>query len=339
MTVEGIKMRHVLFSKLGGPEVLETLPFALPQLAPDEVRVKISAIGLNRFDALFRRDHYVVSPEFPSAMGSEAVGVVTDVGANVHDYAIGERVTILPRVSPIVGTGTYATHADVPTSALVRSIDRTSDTEEAALWMASLQAYNMLTKHPVKAGDIVLLTAATSAVGTALVQIARDFGATVIATSRRSNRTEQLLTLGANHVIATDEEDLTDRVRVITDGRGASLACDTVGGRLLEKVVLSVAEGGHILSYGAQTSPDIKAARVDVQLVALDRRTLTFVDLFELTDVPDRFAAAKAYFRDAVARGALKPVIDRVFPFDEIVEAHRHLEVGSLFGKVVVTVG
>jgi len=332
-------MRHILFSQLGGPEVMETVPLELPPLAPDEVRVKISVIGLNRFDALFRRDHYVVSPVFPSAMGSEAVGVVADVGAAVHDYGVGERVTILPTVSPIVGTGTYATHANVPTSSLTRSIDGTSDVQEAALWMASLQAYNMLTKHPVKAGDIVLLTAATSAVGTALIQIARDFGATVIATSRRGDRAKQLLALGANHVIATDEEDLVDRVRVITGGRGASLACDTVGGPLLEKAVLSVAEGGHILTYGAQTSPDIKAARVDVQLMALDRRTLTFVDLFELTDVPDRFAAAKAYFRDAVARGALKPVIDRVFPFDEIVEAHRHLEAASLFGKVVVTVG
>lgn len=332
-------MQHILFSKLGGPEVLETVPLELPPLAPDEVRVKISAIGLNRFDAMFRRDHYVVSPVFPSPMGSEAVGVVAEVGADVHDYGVGERVTILPIVSPIVGTGTYATHANVPASVLIRSIDGTSDVEEAAFWMASLQAYNMLTKHPVEAGDIVLLTAATSAVGTALIQIARDFGATVIATSRRGDRARQLLALGANYAIATDEEDLADRVRVITDGRGASLACDTIGGPLLEKVVLSVAEGGHILTYGAQTSPDIKAARVDVQLVALDRRTLTFVDLFELTDVPDRFAAAKAYFRDAVERGALKPVIDRVFPFDEIVEAHRHLEAASLFGKVVVTVG
>jgi len=330
-------MLHVTFSEIGGPEVLKVEPLELPAIGPDEVQVRIEAIGVNRFEALYRRNFYAIAPTLPSVLGVEAVGIITEVGDQVKGHTTGDRVTILPLQTPFVGTGTYATHANVPASTLVKSIDGTSPTEEAAVWMAALQAYNLISKVPVGSGDFVVVTAGTSPVGSALIQFARDMGATVLATTRNEGRKQELLDLGAHHAIATDDEILSDVVKAATDGKGAKVVLDTVGGALLEQCVFSLAEGGSVFSYGAQSSPDINAARVDVPLVALDRRSLSFVDLFELTDVPERFEAAKAYIRTAVASGAFKPRIDSIFPLENVQAAHRRMEEGSLGGKVVMT--
>lgn len=330
-------MQQVTFAEVGGPEVLQLTALELAPVGPNEVRVKIQAIGVNRFEALYRRNFYVIPPQLPAAMGVEGVGIIVEKGEQVEDFAVGERVSILPTQAPIVGTGVYATHANVPVSAIVKSISGTSDVEEASIWMAALQAYNLLSKVAVGPGDAVVVTAGTSSVGTALIQIARDMGATVFATTRKSFRKQELLDLGAHRAIATDEEVLSEVVKKATAGVGVKLVLDTVGGELLKQCVASLAERGSVFSYGAQTSPDITAARVDVPLVALDRRSLTFVDLFELVDVPERFAAAKDYIRNATARGVLKLRIDSTFKLEDVQEAHRRMEEGPLNGKIVIT--
>ncbi|PNU05738.1 hypothetical protein A8V01_15280 [Novosphingobium guangzhouense] len=330
-------MQHVIFSEIGGPEVLKVESFELPEIGPDEVRVSIEAIGVNRFEALYRRNFYVIPPSLPSVLGAEGVGTVVGMGGQVSGYRIGDRVAILPVQTPFVGSGIYATHANVPASAVVKSIAGTTAAEEAAVWMAGLQAYNLITKVPVGSGDSVLVTAGTSPVGSALIQFAQDMGAIVFATTRTNTRKQELLDLGAHHVIATDEQALTDIVMDAAGGNGVKVVLDTVGGALLAHCVACLAEGGSLFSYGAQTSPDITAARVDVPLVALDRRSLSFVDLFELTDVPERFAAAKEYIRDAVARSAYKPRVDSTFDLAEVQEAHWRMEDGALSGKVVIT--
>lgn len=330
-------MQHVIFSEIGGPEVLRVESFDLPPIGPEEVRVSVEAIGVNRFEALYRRNFYVVPANLPSVMGVEGVGTVVAAGSEVVGHSIGDRVAILPVQTPFVGSGTYATHANVPASALVKSIPGTTAIEEAAIWMAGLQAYNLITKVPVGAGDAVLVTAGTSPVGGALIQFARDMGATVLATTRTDARKQELLDLGAHHVIATDAQALTDIVMDATGCKGVKVVLDTVGGTLLAQCVACLAEGGSLLSYGAQTSPDITAARVDVLLVALDRRSLSFVDLFELTDVPERFVAAQEYIRSAVASGAFKPRIDSTFQLENVQEAHRRMEDSRLSGKVVIT--
>jgi NADPH:quinone reductase-like Zn-dependent oxidoreductase len=331
-------MRRVQFSRLGGPEVLEMVPLRLSTLQPGHVRVGIHMIGLNRFEALFRRDHYVIKPSLPATLGVEAVGTITEIAPGVDGFQIGDRVAILPIQSPTVGTGTYATHADVPIEALAHVAADRSDEEEAATWMASLQAYTLATKVPITPGDTVIVTAGTSSVGTALIQIAHDLGATVIATTRTMARKPEILALGADHAIATDDEDLAGVVSTLTSGRGAKVVYDTVGGPLLAALIDATAQFGHVLCYGAQTSPDIRAARVDVPLVSLDRKSVSFVDLFELVEFSDRLAAAKAYIGDARDRGALTIGVDRVLAFDDVQEAHRILESGRLAGKLLLRV-
>ncbi|AWT57645.1 zinc-containing alcohol dehydrogenase superfamily protein [Mycolicibacterium smegmatis MKD8] len=337
-TGDATTMRRVQFTRLGGPEVLELAPLQLPELPAGYVRVAIHVIGLNRFEALLRRDHYVLAPVLPATLGVEAVGTIVDTAPDVDGFTAGERVAILPIQSPAVGTGTYATHANVPVEALVPVPADRTDEQEAATWMAGLQAYTLATKVPIRAGDTVIVTAATSSVGTALIQIARDFGATVIATTRTAARKPELIALGADHTIATDDENLADIVASITAGRGASVVYDSVGGALLAELVAATAPFGHVLCYGAQTSPDIRAARVDVPLVALDRKSVAFVDLFELVEFPDRLTTAKAYIADAGRRGALSICVDRVLAFEDVQEAHRILETGRLAGKLLLRV-
>lgn len=330
--------RRVQFDRLGGPEVLEMVPLQLEALQPGHVRIEIHVIGLNRFEALFRRDHYVIAPTLPARLGVEAAGSITETAPDVDGFRVGDRVAILPIQSPTVGTGTYATHADIPVEALVHIADDRSDEEEAATWMAGLQAYTLATKVAIAPGDNVIVTAGTSSVGTALIQIAHDLGATVIATTRTMGRKPELFALGADHAIATDDEELADVVSTLTGGHGAKVVYDTVGGPLLAALIDATAQFGHVLCYGAQTSPDIRAARVDVPLVALDRKSVSFVDLFELVEFPDRLAAAKSYIGDARDRGALTIGVDRVLAFDDVQDAHRILESGRLAGKLLLRV-
>lgn len=329
--------QRVIYRTLGGPEVLKLEPFELPAPGPDEVQISVIAVGMNRFDVLMRRNHYVIPPVFPAAMGNEAVGEVTAVGSAVHHVQSGDRVTILLIISPVMGTGAYATHATVPAHAVVAAMPELTPVEEAGLWMAALQAWNMVARHRLPEGAWMLITAATSPVGHMALKIARDLGLHAIGTTRREEQADKLRDAGAAEVIVTRSAgDLAEAVGKLTGGKGVELVVDAVGGSLFAECVSATAQGGHIIAYGAQTSPDFKAARVDLPLIALDRRTLTFAELFEVSDDPQRFAAAQDYIRDAVRRGALKPMIDRTFPLDAVQAAHRYLEEGSVTGKVVL---
>jgi len=204
-------MRRVIFEEKGGPEVLKFETLDLPSPATGEVRIKIKAIGLNRYESMFRQGIYVVPPELPSAIGAEAVGIVEALGGDVSGFSVGDRVTAVP-FTTIAGTGVYADTANVPTTTLLRSLDGTTDAEEAITWMAYLNAYNLLTAPRVEPGTTVLTIGATSGVGLATIQIARDLGATVIATTRKRRKAAALRDAGAHHVIVTEEEKLTDRV-------------------------------------------------------------------------------------------------------------------------------
>ena len=204
-------MRRVTYGRLGGPEVLRIEEATLPPPGEGEVRLLVKAIGLNRFEALMRRDAYIVSPTLPAAMGAEATGVVEAVGPGVTRFRVGDRATALP-LAPVAGTGVYADAANVPEACLVRPVEGAGDAEEAALWCAYLTAWELLCAPRVEAGATVLVTAAASSVGLAAIQIARDLGAVPIATTRAGGKADALLAAGAAHVVVTSEAPLAQRV-------------------------------------------------------------------------------------------------------------------------------
>ena len=200
--------------------------------------------------------------------------------------------------------------------------------------MQYLTAYGALIwLGQVAKGDFVVITAASSSVGIAAIEMVKVEGAISIAVTRTAAKKAELIKLGADHVIVTDEEDLVARVNEITSGKGARIVFDPIGGKILESLAAATAPKGIIFEYGA-LAPEPTPYPLFTALAKY--LTIRGYTLFELTPDPV-FPKAKQYIFDHLASGAFKPLIDKTFPFAEIVGAHRYMESNAQIGKIVVT--
>jgi NADPH2:quinone reductase len=327
--------RIVRFYEKGGPDVLRIEEVEVAPPGPGEIAVKLKAVGLNRAESMFRSGPYVEEPAFPARLGYEGAGVVTAVGPGVIGFEPGDAVSVIPPLS-ITRWGSYGEVATFPAEAVVKHPSSLSWVEAAAIWMQYVTAYGALIEVANLApDDVIIITAASSSVGLAAIQIARLLGATSIATTRTSAKKAALRDAGASHVIATQEEGLAARVAEITKGAGARVAFDPVAGPALEQLAGAMAQNGIVIEYGA-LSPE--PTPLPLFPVLVKNLTVRGYQYKEVVRDPGQLARAKRFILDGLASGALKPIIDRVFPFDQIVEAHRHLESNQQFGKIVVTV-
>ena len=325
----------VRFHETGTAEVLKLEELPLTEPGEGEVRLKVEAIGLNRAEVMFRQGQYLQTPEPPSRLGYEAAGTVDAVGPGVNGIQIGDRVSTIPSFS-MGEYGVYGESAIVPAYAAAGYPDNLSPVEGAAIWMQYLTAFGALVEYGhTKKDDPVLITAASSSVGLAAIQITKAVGALAIATTRGEGKKQFLLDAGADHVIVTDKEDLTKRVMAITSGNGANIVFDPVAGPLLEKLAEAAAPGGVIFEYGALSPEPTVFPLLPVVGKGLIVRGYT---LFEIVGNPERLARAKQYVYDGLQSGALKPIIDSTFTLDTIIEAHRYMESNQQKGKIVVTV-
>jgi NADPH:quinone reductase len=325
----------VRFHETGTAEVLKLEELPLTEPGEGEVRLQVEAIGLNRAEVMFRQGQYLETPKPPSRIGYEAAGTVDAVGPGVSGIRIGDRVSTIPGFS-MGRYGVYGESAIVPATAVARYPDNLSPIEGTAIWMQYLTAYGALVEFgQIKRNDPVLITAASSSVGLAAIQIARAAGARVLATTRGADKKPFLLTAGADHVIVTDEEDLAERVMAITGGNGVRVAFDPVAGPFLEKIAESAAPGGIIFEYGALSSKPTTFPLFPALGKGLTVRGYT---LFEIVRDPEKLARGKQFVYDGLKSGALKPVIDRTFPLEAIADAHRYMESNRQKGKIVVTV-
>ncbi|MFD5937239.1 MULTISPECIES: zinc-dependent alcohol dehydrogenase family protein [unclassified Streptomyces] len=328
--------RTVLFHELGGPEVLRLENTEVGEPGPGEVRIRVDAIGLNRAEALFRAGLYIEPVKrFPARLGSEAAGVVEAVGEGVTGLRPGQPVSTVPGFSQN-DHGVYAERAIVPASAVLRRPESLGAIEGAAVWMPYVTAYGALVEvGGMRPGDTVVLNAASSSVGLAALQVAERIGATSIALTRTAAKREALLEQGAAEVIVTDEEDVVERVLAATDGRGAEYVFDAVAGPGVLELGKVVAADGMLLVYGALSGLPTPYPGLDLGMPALNMRTYT---MLETTARPERLRRAEAFVASGLRSGAFRPVVDRTFELDEIVEAHRYLESNAQIGKIVVTV-
>ena len=328
-------VKIVRFRQTGGPEVLQLDELPLPDPAAGEVRLRVKAIGLNRAEVMFRNGRYLVEPKLPSKLGYEASGTVEAVGPGVDQSWIGKTVSTVPAF-PADRYGVYGEVAIVPVNSLAAYPDRLTYEEGTSIWMQYLTAYGALIQQGhVAKGDIVLITAASSSVGIAAIEIAKAEGAISIAVTRSPEKKAVLLTLGADHVVVTEEEDLVARVNQITSGKGARIVFDPIGGKGLESLAAATASGGIIFEYGALASDPTPFPLFTVLGKHL---TIKGYTLFEVVVDATAFAKAKQYVFDHLASGDFQPRIDRTFPLSEIVEAHRYMESNAQIGKIVVTV-
>jgi NADPH:quinone reductase-like Zn-dependent oxidoreductase len=328
--------RIVRFHETGGPDVLRLEEMDAQAPGPGEVQIDVRAIGLNRAEAMFRAGQYLEAPQLPARIGYEAAGTVSAVGPGVEGLKVGQRVASVPGFS-MNKYGAYGERVVVPAWAAVPTPDNLSDEQAAAVWMQYLTAWGALIEiGKLTEGESVVITAASSSVGLAAIQIANMVGATPIALTRTSKKAQALRDAGAAHVIASAEQDVVAEVKKATGDKPPRIVFDPVGGPLVEKLAAVLARGGILFEYGALSTEPTPLPLFTVLGMGLTIRGYT---LFEFTQYPG--AALKRgidFVLKGLAEGKLKPIISKTFPLDKIADAHRYMEANDQFGKIVVTV-
>jgi len=329
--------RIVRFATYGGPEVLHIEDEPVPPPGSGELRIRIEAIGLNRAEAAFRAGQYLEQADFPSRIGYEAAGIVDEIGPEVAGFAKGEAVCVIPAFS-MARYGVYAELANVPADAVLKRPAGLAAEPAAALWMAYLTAYGALVDiGQLGRGDRVLITAPSSSVGLAAIQIANALGAVPIALTRSPTKGPALFAAGARHVLVGEAgAALPEAVRQASEGRGVQLVFDPVAGPGVQHLADTLSPNGMLVIYGnlsgaGDSTPFPFRAAVSRGLC------LRGYLVFEIIRDPSRRQKAEHFIREGLARGSLQPTIARQFPFEQIAEAHRYLESNQQFGKVVVT--
>lgn len=327
--------RIIRFHAFGGPDVLRIEEVDVAGPGPGEVRIAVKALGLNRAEALMRAGRYIERPALPSGLGLEAAGIVAEVGEGVRGFAPGDAVSVVPPIS-MARYPAYGEVATFPAAHVVRHPVTLDWTTAAAVWMAYLTAYGALVDIArLGPGEAVAITAASSSVGLAAIQIANRVGARPIAITRTAEKTEALIGAGAAHVVTLAKGGLDSRLAEAAGPDGVRVVFDAVGGPIVEPLAAAMTPGGLLIEYGG-LSPE----PTPFPLFTALSKTLTLRGylVHEIIGDAPRLEAAKAFIVDGLAAGALRPVIDRVFAFDDIVEAHRYLEAGDQVGKIVVRV-
>jgi NADPH:quinone reductase-like Zn-dependent oxidoreductase len=330
--------KTVRFHETGGPEVLRFESLEVGEPVAGEVRVRIEAIGLNRAEAAFRSGSYIERAQLPARIGYEAAGVIEALGSGVNGVAVGQAVCIIPAFS-MNRYGVYAERAIVPGSAVLPRPKGLSAAEAASIWMQYLTAYGALVDIAnLQRGDGVVITAASSSVGLAAIQIANRVGAVPIAVTRTAAKEAALRRAGAAHVVRLEDQNLESEVMRITEGKGARLAFDPIGGSaMVAMLAAALGRQGMLILYG-NLSGEARQTLFPFGPAVGKGLSVRGYLVFEIIQDAQRFARARRFVEDGLEEGWLKPIVAKTFGFDQIVEAHRYLEANQQLGKVVVTV-
>jgi NADPH:quinone reductase-like Zn-dependent oxidoreductase len=244
------RSKVIRFHQAGGSEVLRVDEIELPPLKDNEVLLRTEALALSRADILWRQGSYVEDPIFPARIGYEAAGVVESVGSQVRTIVPGDRVSTFPAVSLV----DYAAHGEkiiYPESSLFVYPPNLSPQEAVAANTGFFLAYfTLLELAGLKRDQCIVITAAAASTGLAALQLAKRVGARCIALTRSPGKKEELAAAGADHVIVVGEEDVRDTIFDLTDGLGADLIYDGVGGPGLEEMVWATRRLGWVIVYG-----------------------------------------------------------------------------------------
>jgi NADPH:quinone reductase-like Zn-dependent oxidoreductase len=325
----------VRFHELGGPEVLKIEGVPSRQPSQGEVRLRVQAIGLNRAELMFMHGHYWEATQLPATLGYEASGIVTALGANVDLSWLNKRVSTIPAFS-LNQYGMQGKEVIVPVHALAEYPSHLKPVEATSIWLQYITAYGALIEFGrIKKGQFVLITAASSGTGLAAIQTAKAEGAVAIATTRTAAKRTELLSLGADHVIVTKEENLVTRVKEITSGVGVQIIFDAVAGPLLDQLAEAAAPGATIFLYG-----QLAGARTSLSLIPAFQKALNFRGYWVLETLtsPEKLARARSYVYDRIKTGQLRPKIAKIFRFEDVVEAYQYMESNEQIGKIVLTV-
>jgi NADPH:quinone reductase-like Zn-dependent oxidoreductase len=327
--------RVIEFSEAGEPEVLKFRNVDVPEPGPGQVRIRVKAIGLNRAESMWRRNQYIEPVNFPARLGYEAAGTVDSVGNDVTTITVGDEVNVIPSFS-MNQYGMYGDIALAPVYAVVKQPKGLTSVDAASIWMMFVTAYgSLIDDAKITPQDAVVIPGASSSVGLAAIQITNSIGAKSIALTRTDAKRDQLMAVGAKYVIATEEEDLVEEINRITGGQGARVVFDPVGGPMLSKLIKATSFQGIVYVYGALSDQPTTVPVLDLIGKII---TIKGHNIWTTSGDPARQKAAVDFVTSGLEKGTLRPVVDRVFPFDKIVDAHRYLEKSEQIGKIVVTI-
>jgi len=342
-------MRAVVIRAHGGLDVLQIEDVPTPEPGPLEALVRVRAVALNHLDLWIRQGVPGAGFHLPATTGADVAGEVVALGAAVDTSAVkvGDAVMVCPNLScgvcracvsgrdhlcpryGILGEhapGGLAEYVKVPAANLVAKPARFSFEEAASVSLTFLTAWHMLAaRAEVTGGETVLVQAAGSGVGVAAIQIARFFGARVIATASSEDKRRAALGLGAEHALDSRDEGWVKRVKELTGGRGVDVVFEHVGGETFDRSLRVLARAGRLVTCGATAGIE---ARVNLRHV-----------FFKSLSILGSTMGTKGEYHQLAALyagGHFQPIVDRVLPLSEIREAHRALEAREVFGKVVL---
>jgi len=324
-------MRAIAITSYGGPDVLKLVDRPLPQPSRGEVRVRVRASAVNRADLLQRVGRYPAPPDSPADVpGLEFAGEIDALGDGVADYQMGDRVFGL------VSGGAYAEAVVVHARAVARIPESLDFVGAAAVPEAFITAYDaMVDQARLAAGDVVLVSAVGSGVGTAAVQIARAVGARSIGTARTPEKLERARALGMDHGLAPENGRFAGSVLELTDRRGVDVILELVGGPYLHEDLDCLALRGRIVLVGLLGG---NAAEFDFAKLMFKRAALVGTTL-RARPLEEKIAVAQTFARRLVplfAARKLSPVVDRIFPLADAPSAHAYMATNQGFGKVVL---
>ncbi|MDH3529443.1 MAG: quinone oxidoreductase [Acidobacteriota bacterium] len=316
-------MKAIRLNEFGGTEHLSVDDIEIPAPAPDEVLIKTVASGINFADIMLRQGKYLFTPELPFTLGFEAAGTVESVGSDVSGIEVGQRVLGMMR------GGGYAEFAAAPASQVFPIPDGMDFGEATALLVQGLTAVGLL--RDLQPGQTILIHAAAGGVGSLLVQLAKQKGARVLGTASSPEKLEMAAGLGMDVGINYTESDWAEKVLEATEGRGADMIIEMVGGEMGSKSMECLAVKGRMIVYGAVTGEDFKISALGL-LGKMQK-----VEGYNLNlETPANMAAFTGELMTAYGAGNLEISVVE-FPLEKAVEAHQAIEGRRTTGKVVLT--
>ena len=326
------KMTAVAISTPGGPLVLKAERRALPEIGQGEILIRVRAAGVNRPDVLQRKGAYPPPPGASDLPGLEVAGEVAALGEGVTRWRVGDRVCAL------TPGGGYAEYAKVhATNALPLPAGFTF-TEAAALPETFFTVWhNVFQRGGLKSGETLLLHGGSSGIGTTAIQLAKAFGANVVTTAGSAEKCDACLKLGADRAVNYRNEDFVAAVKQATDGKGANVILDMVGGDYVAKNYHTAAEEGRIVQIATQAGA---VASADFSRLMVKRLTHTGSTLRPRSaEFKAQIAAElEAQVWPLLATRKIAPVMDMIFPLSDAWRAHERMEEGEHIGKIVLDV-
>ena len=338
-------MKAAIIHEFGGPEVLRYEDVPDPQPRKDQVLVRVKACAMNHLDLWVRKG--LPGVKLPHILGSDIAGEIVEVGEYVTGFRPGQRVLLAPmhfchhceqcvagrqnlcREFTVLGNGVDGGNCEliaVPAVNVIPIPDHLGFTEAASVPLVFLTAYHMLTgRAAVRPGQTVLVLGANSGVGIAAIQLAKLYGATVIATAGDDRKTQLAKQLGADHAINHYQQKIGDEARKLTGRLGVDIVVEHVGAATWNESMKALKPGGTLVTCGATSGPE---ATFDLRFLFARQLALLGSYMGTMGELHD---VLKLVFA-----GKLKPVVDKTFPLREVRTAHEYLEQSKMFGKVVL---